>query len=155
MKNINELLKEMTMRHMNETDLLAARLAIEEAYRQGKLDAAEIAGKLECGRAYTVKNAILASINPPNKIACRLDSECDVINAIEIYALIKSECQDQLVKVKFLNALREMVSKDKPKNKAGNAIVSDYDLIVADRNQLIDALVIATGKWIKNEPPTS
>lgn len=53
----------------------------------------------------------------------------------------------QKEKVLFLNDLRELVGENKPRNKAGTPIVSDFDLIVATPRQLCIALLKATGKF--------
>lgn len=45
------------------------------------------------------------------------------------------------LRVKYLNTLRGVVSRDCPKNKAGSPLVSDYDLCDASDEQQGEALL--------------
>jgi len=49
------------------------------------------------------------------------------------------------MRVKYVNALRKIVSLDCPKNKVGEPIVSDVDLLNANAMQQLDALLIMLG----------
>jgi len=66
-----------------------------------------------------------------------------------IIPLIQKQCGDntQSTRVKFLNTLRQLIGVNKPTNKVGTPLVSDFDLIVATPFQLCEALLRATGKW--------
>lgn len=46
----------------------------------------------------------------------------------------------QIQKVEYLNTLRAIVGERSKKNKAGIALVSDFDLIVAEPNEHAQAL---------------
>jgi len=50
---------------------------------------------------------------------------------------------DQSQKVKYLNALRDIVAEKCPKNKVGVSLVSDFDLITAEADEHVRALVKA------------
>lgn len=47
------------------------------------------------------------------------------------------------LRVKYLNALRSIIGKRMPKNKAGAAIISDYDLLDASAKEFSEALLKA------------
>ena len=51
--------------------------------------------------------------------------------------LIKTQVQ----RVSYLNNLRTIVSEKCPKNKVGVPLVSDYDLLDATEEEIIDALL--------------
>jgi len=53
------------------------------------------------------------------------------------------------LRVKWINNLRTIVSRKCEKNKVGNALVSDCDLLFADSFELLEALVKTIGKWEK------
>ena len=47
---------------------------------------------------------------------------------------------DEAGRVKYLNALRKIVSARSPKNKAGVPLVSDFDLLAAPMRERVEAL---------------
>lgn len=53
------------------------------------------------------------------------------------------------LRVKWINALRTIVSRRVPKNKTGSPLVSDIDLLTASSEERLEALVKALGLWIK------
>ena len=50
-------------------------------------------------------------------------------------------------KVKYLNTLRDIVSRRMPKNKVGATLISDFDLIDAEPEEHAEAIVKAKGLW--------
>ena len=56
------------------------------------------------------------------------------------------------LRVKWINALRMVVSRRCPKNNSGTPIVSDIDLLNASEEERCEALVRAIGKWPKKIP---
>jgi len=69
------------------------------------------------------------------------------ISLDEIYELRNSH-NVKVDKVIYLNTLRKLVGERLPKNKAGVAIVTDYDLINADPHEHFEALTAATAKCL-------
>lgn len=51
------------------------------------------------------------------------------------------------LRVKWVNSLRDIVSRDCPKNKAGAAMCSDIDLLLATAGQRCEALLRTLNKW--------
>lgn len=55
--------------------------------------------------------------------------------------------QTQEQKVSYLNNLRTVVSRKCPKNKMGAALVSDYDLLDASDDEVMEALLRVFKRW--------
>lgn len=53
------------------------------------------------------------------------------------------------LRVKWVNTLRTIVASKYPKNKVGNSLVSDVDLLFAEAPELLEALVKTMNKWEK------
>ena len=51
------------------------------------------------------------------------------------------------LRIKWVNALRAIVSRRMPKNKMGATIISDVDLLTASPAERLEALLKAVGKW--------
>jgi hypothetical protein len=53
------------------------------------------------------------------------------------------------VRVKWINNLRDIVSRRMPKNKMGWPMVSDIDLLMAENDELIESILKTFNKWKK------
>lgn len=53
------------------------------------------------------------------------------------------------LRVKWINALRMVVSRRCPRNNSGSPMVSDIDLLTASEEERCEALVRTIGKWPK------
>jgi hypothetical protein len=52
-------------------------------------------------------------------------------------------------RVKWINNLRMVVGRKKPKNKSGQSLVSDYDMLRAEVIERCEALLRTEGLWEK------
>ena len=57
------------------------------------------------------------------------------------------------LRVKWVNNLRKVVSRDGPKNAGGYPVCSDIDLLLASHEQREEAYLRTTGKWVEQEKP--
>lgn len=54
----------------------------------------------------------------------------------------------KLVKrIKWINTLRDVVGRKKPKNKSGQSLVSDYDMLRATCEERCEAILRTEGIW--------
>lgn len=56
---------------------------------------------------------------------------------------------DNKLRVKWINTLRDIVSRRMPKNKMGWPICSDVDVILATNEELAESILTVIGKWEK------
>lgn len=75
-----------------------------------------------------------------NKTYTKLD-----LNALLVARRLFINTQE--LKVRYLNLLYEVVGRNLPKNKSGQAVVSDYDLINASAEQHTEVFLKTLGIW--------
>jgi hypothetical protein len=63
----------------------------------------------------------------------------------QAHALIASLAGNIESRVRFLNKLRDVIARRAPKNKAGAPMISDFDMINASSEELIEAASHARG----------
>lgn len=63
----------------------------------------------------------------------------------EIHEIRKYLIDNHSLRVKYMNALRSIIGENFPKNKAGVALVSDFDCVNAESHQHAKAIIIALG----------
>ncbi len=51
------------------------------------------------------------------------------------------------IRVKYINTLREIVGRRMPKNKSGSPLTSDVDLLMAENEEIREALLRTIKKW--------
>lgn len=51
------------------------------------------------------------------------------------------------IRVKYSNTLREIVGRRMPKNKSGSPLTSDVDLLMAENEEIVEALLRTIKKW--------
>jgi hypothetical protein len=51
------------------------------------------------------------------------------------------------IRVKYINTLREIVGRRMPKNKSGSPLTSDVDLLMAENEEIAEALLKILKKW--------
>ena len=72
--------------------------------------------------------------------------ELDPLRSLEIKVGLH-DTTNTAIRVRWINTLRQIVSKRTPKNKMGAAIISDVDLLTASATERLEALLKAIGKW--------
>ena len=51
------------------------------------------------------------------------------------------------IRVKYSNTLREIVGRRMPRNKSGSPLTSDVDLLMAENEEIAEALLRVLKKW--------
>ena len=77
--------------------------------------------------------------------ACR-----GAVHALDTVAAARTTViKDPAARVKFSNALRTIIGKREsiPKNKLGQPLVSDYDMLDSTAAEQVEAILRAFGKW--------
>lgn len=59
------------------------------------------------------------------------------------------ERSNQILRVKWVNNLRTIVSRRMPKNKSGTALTTDVDLLLAEPEEIAESILKTFDKWLK------
>jgi hypothetical protein len=81
----------------------------------------------------------------PAPLACYEES-LDLLHALARHLGLHDRSRPAL-RVKWINALRMVVSRRMPKNHVGAALVSDVDLMTAEPLEVAEAILRACGEW--------
>ena len=73
-------------------------------------------------------------------------ADLNAMNDAELHSGL-NQIDNSSVRIRWVNALREIVGRECPKNKAGAALVSDVDLLTATAAQRAEAFLKTIGAW--------
>lgn len=111
-------------------------LDISEAGRWSEAEARE----MECSKGFVDEVKAVPAPLP------RYEESLDLLHALARHVGLHDR-DGAALRVKWINALRMVVSRRVPKNKVGAALVSDVDLMAAEPMEVAEAILRACGEW--------
>jgi hypothetical protein len=71
----------------------------------------------------------------------------DLSKLLEILGV--KDRSNNILRVKWVNNLRTIVSRRMPKNKSGTALTSDVDLLLANPEEIAESILKTFNKWVE------